>query len=83
MLVQELNKNNFKKIFADYFTDEGAEMLYSYLAEIFTDEEKLRVIDEAAIKDEFDFILHEDMYKYDEEELNIVDVGITGVLVEW
>ena len=83
MLVKELNLTNFKREFAEYFTVEGAEMLFSYLTEIFANEDNLMVIDEAAIKNSFDFILFEDIKGYDEEEINIVDQGTTGVLVEW
>ena len=83
MLVKELNLTNFKREFEEYFTAEGAEMLFSYLVEMFADEEEYRLIDESTIKDQFDFILKDDMKNYDEEELNIVDVGITGVLVQW
>jgi hypothetical protein len=83
MLVKELNLTNFKREFEDYFTAEGAEMLYSYLAEAFAYEDEYRLIDEATIKGQFDFILKDDMEDYKEEELNIIDVGFTGVLVEW
>ena len=83
MLVKELNLTNFKREFEEYFTPEGAEMLYNYLVEVFADEEEYRLIDEATIKEQFDFILKNDMEDYKEEELNIVDVGVTGVLVQW
>ena len=83
MLVKELNLTNFKREFEEYFTAEGAEMLFSYLVEMFADEEEYRLINEATIKDQFDFILKNDMEDYKEEELNIVDAGITGVLVQW
>ena len=76
MLVKELNLINFKREFEDYFTEEGAEILYSYLVELFQNEEK-------AIKKQFDFILFDDLVNYDEEQLNIVGQGRTGVLVQW
>jgi hypothetical protein len=75
-MVKELTLKNFKEEFAEYFTVEGAEMLYTYLSKLFQNEKE-------AIKKQFDFILFEDMHKYDEEELNIIAKGSTGVLVEW
>ena len=76
MLAKELTIKNFKEEFADFYTEEGAEMLYSYLAELFQNEKN-------AIKKQFDFILFEDICNYDEEQLNIIAKGSTGVLVEW